>query len=124
MKTTWPGFLLGPLGAKVPQTRRFCQKVRTVTPIRFVSKLRFLFGGEGGIRTLDELLTHTRVPVTRQQFEDVLLLFRFILPYLMLPVNYFLCSYGVLIVLIQNSFYSVAAGRTAELDFLKLLWYN
>ena len=81
-------------------------------------------GGEGGIRTLDELLTHTRVPVTRQQFEDVLLLFRFILPYLMLPVNYFLCSYGVLIVLIQNSFYSVAAGRTAELDFLKLLWYN
>ena len=46
-------------------------------------------GGEGGIRTLDELLTHTRVPVARQQFEDVLLLFRFILPYLMLSVNYF-----------------------------------
>jgi len=50
---------------------------------------RFCFGGEGGIRTLDELLTHTRVPVARQQFEDVLLLFRFILPYLMLSVNYF-----------------------------------
>ena len=85
---------------------------------------RFCFGGEGGIRTLDELLTHTRVPVARQQFEDVLLLFRFISPYLMLSVNYFLCSYGALIVLIQNLFYSVAAGRTAELDFLKLLWYN
>ena len=65
MKTTWPGFLLGPLGAKVPQTRRFCQKVRTVTPIRFVSKLRFLFGGEGGIRTLDTLVGYTRFPIVR-----------------------------------------------------------
>ena len=25
------------------------------------------FGGEGGIRTLDELLTHTRVPVVRHK---------------------------------------------------------
>ena len=26
-----------------------------------------IFGGEGGIRTLDELLTHTRVPVVRHK---------------------------------------------------------
>ena len=26
-----------------------------------------LLGGEGGIRTLDELLTHTRVPVVRHK---------------------------------------------------------
>jgi len=26
-----------------------------------------MLGGEGGIRTLDELLTHTRVPVVRHK---------------------------------------------------------
>jgi len=26
-----------------------------------------IYGGEGGIRTLDELLTHTRVPVVRHK---------------------------------------------------------
>ena len=49
------------------EIRAFGQKERTAILIRIVSKLRFLFGGEGGIRTLDELLTHTRVPVVRHK---------------------------------------------------------
>ena len=46
------------------KTRLFEQKIKNAN---FVSKLAFLFGGEGGIRTLDELLTHTRVPVVRHK---------------------------------------------------------
>ena len=29
--------------------------------------MRYKYGGEGGIRTLDELSTHTRVPVVRHK---------------------------------------------------------
>ena len=38
------------------------QKAKTS---RFLSTLRFLFGGEGGIRTLEPLLTVTRFPIVR-----------------------------------------------------------
>ena len=38
------------------------------TQNRDFPKIRgFRFGGEGGIRTLDELQTHTRVPVVRHK---------------------------------------------------------
>ena len=46
---------------------------------------RFCFGGEGGIRTLDELLTHTRVPVVRHkpgQATSPVYYFKYVSPYL------------------------------------------
>ena len=47
-KTNLAGFSFEAAGGKSAANTPFCQKVRTVTPIRFVSKLRFLFGGDGG----------------------------------------------------------------------------
>ena len=41
---------------------------RNITKPRFYASYAnsgFMFGGEGGIRTLDELSTHTRVPVVQ-----------------------------------------------------------